>query len=201
MKASLTNPLKQCVTRQVTIDWSRSDNAVSGPGPKLFASNCSDCTKTCTTHPLATILSSDDDIVVTINWSSLRTCANFVSLTKHRKGSKITSFVFWRNGQWGTYQKTKTNYRCQYLLTHTLMVLSMLIIYSVKKNTPNSYEALLETLRPNETRPNQTRTHQTDSSKTHLSIHSHHTPPLTDVCAIFESFCTLPWLLVLWRSS
>ena len=140
----------------------------------MFASNCSDCTKTCTTHPLATILSSDDDIVVTINWSSLRTCANFVSLIKHRKGSKITSFVFSRNGQWGTYQKTKTNYRCQYLLTHTLMVLSMLIIYSVKKNTPNSYEALLETLRPNETRPNQTRTHQTDSSTTHLSVHSPH---------------------------
>ena len=114
-------------------DWSASDNAVSGPRPKLFASNCSDCTKTCTTHPLATILSSDDDIVVTINWSSLRTCANFVSLIKHRKGSKITSFVFSRNGQWGTYQKTKTNYRGQYLVRHKLMVLLMLIIFSVKK--------------------------------------------------------------------
>ena len=103
----VTNPLKQCVTRQVTIDWSRSDNAVSGPGPKLFASNCSDCTQTCTTHPLATILSSNDDIVVTINWSSLRTCVKFVSLIQNRKGSRIISFVFWRNGQWGTYQKRK----------------------------------------------------------------------------------------------
>ena len=61
-----------------------------------------------------------------------------------------------------------------------------------KRNTPNSYEALLETLRPNKTRPNQTGTHQPDSSTTHLSIHSHHTPPLTDICAIFETFCTLP---------
>ena len=43
-----------------------------------------------------------------------------------------------------------------------------------KKNTPNSYKALLETLRPNKTRPNQTRTHQTDSSTTHLSVHSPH---------------------------
>ena len=67
--------------------------------------------------PLATILSSNDDIVVTINWPSLRTCVKFVSLIQNRKGSRIISFVFWRNGQWDRYQKCKkNNYRCQYLV-------------------------------------------------------------------------------------
>ena len=41
------------------------------------------------------------------NWSSWRTCVNFVSLIKHRKGSKITSFVFWRNGQRAPTKKRK----------------------------------------------------------------------------------------------
>ena len=168
---------------------------MSGPGPKLFASNCSDCTKTCTTHPLATILSSNDDIVVTINWSSLRTCVKFVSLTKHQKGSRITSFVFGRNGQWDTYQKCKKRKLTTDVITcwegfetFTYGTFDVDHLFCKKNSHMMHSWKLLDQTRLDHHRPGHIRL--TVQRPNCLSIPT--TPQLKDIWAIFETFCTLP---------